>query len=503
MTTVQEIIFRNTDYLRRAIAPVGGQRGVTMSYLCPNCNSFPLEDYVWWVSGKKTTKWWCAICGQKYDWRQPNRLLVVKFWAGKGDAPKLLANYQEDGNGLLQNILKDLGKGSRRGLTDGLRHFIRVDNEHALDVWALRRCTQTFEVRKPKVPWHWELKNGRPRRLWFISTTLKRKKWSPFLGDADWYAFCQALYKGIEGKDCEEMYDSYKVMSKAVGVKKPQEAQKAKTLCTMKAAKDRKEKFYDLARKDNILGRNETRLELWKTTSKIQLLRSLKCVGRSVLKLARSLVEVRQQWPAIEWRHIWCYRRGKRSCGLFWMRGIVCVCAHSPRNGMSQGGTGRMASSSSSFLKKGPMVLRELVRCGPSIPVEAVKTCALVGLHMMAEEDSWRMDSDSSFSSSSSSENNVGNGALCVIGVHWSGGAIAHFLQDWEVAEVALSCTWTCCAWRRSGCVGFWACLVLQKGKEVNDMPSERFLQICFSVNIVAVWDEGLSLVEFATVLCE
>ena len=31
----------------------------------------------------------------------------------------------------------------------------------------------------------------------------------------------------------------------------------------MKAAKDRREEFHDLARKDNILGRNETRLELW------------------------------------------------------------------------------------------------------------------------------------------------------------------------------------------------------------------------------------------------
>ena len=49
------------------------------------------------------------------------------------------------------------------------------------------------------------------------------------------------------------------------------------------------------------------------------------------------------------------------------------------------------------FLKKGPMILSELVRFGPSIPVEAVKACALVGLHMMAEEDSWRMDSGSSF----------------------------------------------------------------------------------------------------------
>ena len=47
MSIVQEIMLRSTDYLRRIIAPVGGQGGVTMSHLCPHCNSFPLEDYVW------------------------------------------------------------------------------------------------------------------------------------------------------------------------------------------------------------------------------------------------------------------------------------------------------------------------------------------------------------------------------------------------------------------------------------------------------------------------
>ena len=50
-----------------------------MSSLCPHCDSFPLEDYVWWVSGRKVrNNWWCAICGEKYDWNQPNRLLVVQ-----------------------------------------------------------------------------------------------------------------------------------------------------------------------------------------------------------------------------------------------------------------------------------------------------------------------------------------------------------------------------------------------------------------------------------------
>ena len=56
--------------------------------------------------------------------------------------------------------------------------------------------------------------------------------------DHDWHAFCQALYKGTEGEYWVEMYDSYKEMSRAVGVKKPQTAQKARALWKMKAAKD-------------------------------------------------------------------------------------------------------------------------------------------------------------------------------------------------------------------------------------------------------------------------
>ena len=49
---------------------------------------------------------------------------------------------------------------------------------------------------------------------------IESERWGPPLVDADWYAFCQALHKGNEGKDWEEMYDSYKVTSKALGVKK-------------------------------------------------------------------------------------------------------------------------------------------------------------------------------------------------------------------------------------------------------------------------------------------
>ena len=59
----------------------------------------------------------------------------------------------------------------------------------------------------------------------------------------------------------------------------------------------------------------------------------------------------------------------------------------------------------------------------------------------------------------SSSENNVGNGASFVIGLHRSGDTIARFLQDWEVAKVAsLSVVvvllwWSVCVWCVVVCV--------------------------------------------------
>ena len=124
VSIVQEIMFKSTDYLRRIIAPV--------------------EDYVWWVSGRSTTKWWCVNCGERYDWRQPNRLMVVEtgesfeqaqvfkahavprgLCANLKNTLELLANQQEDGDRLLQSVVTNLGKGSRKGLTDGLREFIK------------------------------------------------------------------------------------------------------------------------------------------------------------------------------------------------------------------------------------------------------------------------------------------------------------------------------------------------------------------------------------------
>ena len=74
---------------------------------------------MWWISaGKKRCSWWCAISGERYEWRALNRLLVVQTGVSASQAKvfkaqaapqglcehlinalKLLANQQEDGDG--------------------------------------------------------------------------------------------------------------------------------------------------------------------------------------------------------------------------------------------------------------------------------------------------------------------------------------------------------------------------------------------------------------------
>ena len=38
LSIVQGIMLKSTDFVRRIIAPAGGQGGVTLSCLCPHCN---------------------------------------------------------------------------------------------------------------------------------------------------------------------------------------------------------------------------------------------------------------------------------------------------------------------------------------------------------------------------------------------------------------------------------------------------------------------------------
>ena len=127
-----------------------------------------------------------------------------------------------------------------------------MDNHLALEVGHLREGVRSFQVRRPKVA---EGNQQVPVRESPNELTLRpeeegtckscisfdhivKERWCNPLVDADWHAFCQALHQIIESEDWEQVYDSYKAMSRAVAIKKPQEAQKAKALWKLKAAKE-------------------------------------------------------------------------------------------------------------------------------------------------------------------------------------------------------------------------------------------------------------------------
>ena len=52
LSIAQDILRKSTNFLRRIIAPASGVGGVTLSCVCPHCNCFPLEGYIWWVSSE-------------------------------------------------------------------------------------------------------------------------------------------------------------------------------------------------------------------------------------------------------------------------------------------------------------------------------------------------------------------------------------------------------------------------------------------------------------------
>ena len=130
LSIFQKILIRSTDYLRRIIAPAGEHGGVTMSYLCRIATVSRWETtFGGSLVGKGVTIGGARFVEKKIDWEQPNRLLVVQTGDSVNQAKvfrthavpqslcgilvnvlKLLANQQEDGNGLTQNIVANLGE---------------------------------------------------------------------------------------------------------------------------------------------------------------------------------------------------------------------------------------------------------------------------------------------------------------------------------------------------------------------------------------------------------
>ena len=103
-----------------------------------------------------------------------------------------------------------------------------------MDVDHLKGSTRSFEVRRPKFEEgcpEVSIREG-PEELTLRAEKVGSQKACinvPPLEDADWHAFCQAFYKGIDGRDQEKLYVHYKEMGGAAGQRKPMEVYKSES----------------------------------------------------------------------------------------------------------------------------------------------------------------------------------------------------------------------------------------------------------------------------------
>ena len=119
-----------------------------------------------------------------------------------------------DGDSPIQSIVTSLHERSRRGIMVGLRSFIEADNHSAVDVGGLRRGTSPSQFKKLQFSEAFPgaiIREGADeltlravevgaQRACMNTQHVELERWEPPLVDADWDAFCQAIYKGNEGK---------------------------------------------------------------------------------------------------------------------------------------------------------------------------------------------------------------------------------------------------------------------------------------------------------------
>ena len=138
------------------------------------------------------------------------------------------------------SLLFHMSHAIQKGIMEGQRNLITVDNDCALEVSHLKEGTRSFEVQRPKFEEgcaEVSIREG-PEELTLRAEEVGSQKacinvdhiakdrWRPPLVDADWHAFCQAIFKGTQGSDWGVLCDYYEEMSRAVGVKKPMKAKK-------------------------------------------------------------------------------------------------------------------------------------------------------------------------------------------------------------------------------------------------------------------------------------
>ena len=96
---------------------------------------------------------WCAACGGQYNWRNPNRILVIQESTNRQEAKvfrthapqhgvcdtlfnalKLLVNQYQDGDSLVRVLVEGFHASSRLKMMDEIQKFIKMDNHEAIRI---------------------------------------------------------------------------------------------------------------------------------------------------------------------------------------------------------------------------------------------------------------------------------------------------------------------------------------------------------------------------------
>ena len=183
---------------------------------------------------RPTGYWWCSSVPMPMKQRCSKR--TQRRWGGVTACSTRSScgrTSRKNGDSPIQSIVTGLHERNRKGILKGLRSFIQEDNHRAVDVGqdypeaSIREGTEelTFES------WC----GGHTAGLHQHSQYIEDDRWGPLV-DADWHAFCQAIYK--RGREWEELYCHFGVMGRATGAKGPGGGLKARALWATRAARD-------------------------------------------------------------------------------------------------------------------------------------------------------------------------------------------------------------------------------------------------------------------------
>ena len=169
---VRENLRKSTDFLRANLCAGRWNERSHFVVCLPALQEFSSGGlYLVGFDGEEARQQVVCKSVESYEWRAPNRILVVQLGTNDDEAKasrahvvpqglcenltntlKLLAN-QKDGDRPIQNIIMGLQEKCRERTTN-LRSFIASDNYSAVEVGHLRRGQRPFKVVRPKMNGH-------------------------------------------------------------------------------------------------------------------------------------------------------------------------------------------------------------------------------------------------------------------------------------------------------------------------------------------------------------